>query len=295
MRIDGFEIGEVVRRTSAATVYNARQKSLDRQVRIKVMTPEAAADPEVRAEFDAQSRRLAGLLHPHIVSGLLFGDVEGRPYLVLEHVEGRTLEGLVMEDGPLAEEKALRIALQIAQAFVFLENNRRVHAGLAPGAIIITEDDIAKLGNMTHVQKSGWAGRDAQDRPVGIVGYMSPEQATGAGALDARANIYTLGALLFFALSGHSPVEDATAEVVDGKVVERPPDLRAYRSDLGRATLNLVNGLLSPDPDTRPASASEVLDLVESGLKEAGQRTRVKHRKGAARRSRVRRVRRRPR
>ena len=165
----------------------------------------------------------------------------------------------------------------------------------APSAVILTNEDIAKLGNMTLVRETGWSGLDARKRPVGSVGYMSPEQVTGAGSLDSRANIYTLGAILFYALSGHSPVEDATAEVIDGKVVERPPELKAYRTDLGRATLDLVNRLMSPDPDARPGSASEVLEMVESVLKEAGQRTRIKHRKGLARRSRVRRARRRPR
>ena len=101
MRIEGFEVGEVVGRGKAATIYRARQESLGREVRIKVMTPEAAADPAARAQFEAQCRRLAGLLHPHLVSGLLFGEVEGRPYLVLEHVEGRSLESLVLEEGAL--------------------------------------------------------------------------------------------------------------------------------------------------------------------------------------------------
>jgi serine/threonine-protein kinase len=289
MRIEGYEIGEVVSRGKIARVYRARQLSLDRLVAIKVLEPVAAADPATREAFEAECRRLAGLLHPNLVSGLAWGEVEGRPYLVIEQAEGRRLETRVKRDGAFPEQAGLDVAHKVARGLAYLEGEGLVHGDPAPSSILVTAGDAVKIGRMNLTRPIGWDGRDRHGRPAGTVGFMSPEQATGSGPMDPRSNVFTLGAVLYFVLCGRTPLEDAAAEVVDGRVVERPPPLGARRRDLGRATLDLVGRFMEPDPDDRPGSVPEAVEAIEAVREEAEQRLRLKTPRGAAQRARVKR------
>jgi serine/threonine protein kinase len=290
MEIPGYEVTELLSRGRVASIHRARQTSLDRPVSIKILEPSLVGDADAVASFEDECQRLAGLLHPHLLSGITWGRVGDRPYLVLESVEGRTLEALIRAEGALAEDRGLQLGIQAGKGLAFLAGRGLVHGDPSPTTVLVTASDVVKLARVHLVREQGWDGMDRHGRPAGTAGYMSPEQATGEVAPDERSAVFSLGALLFFALSGHSPVEDATAEIVGGRVVERAPALSTRRADLSKFTLEAVGRFLQPDRDARPETLAEAVETLEKARAQSGQRLRVQSAGSKARRARVRRV-----
>jgi len=288
MQIEGYEIGEVLKRTEPTTLYRARQLSLDRPVAIEVL--DAGGSEAGRNAMAAECRRLAGLLHPNLVSGLACGEVDGRPYLVTELIEGRTLASAVAEGGRFGEERALGVGGQLARALAHLEKASLIHGGLSPAAVLLSSDEVAKIDRLPAVHEPGWDGRDRAGAFVGVEGYGSPEGLRGgAGRLDARSDLYSLGAVLYFLLSGVSPAEDAIGEMIDGRMIDRPVELRARCSNVGKATLSLVETLMAALPSDRLEGAAEAGARIEAAIEEAEKRTRIQSGRAHGRRSRARR------
>jgi serine/threonine-protein kinase len=290
MQIEGYEIGEVLERDGPTTLYRGRQLSLDRPVVVEILDSDAAVDPALRASVDAECRRLSGLLHPNLVSGLACGEIDGRPYIVTERFDGETLADVVARDGRFGEERALEVGLQIARALTYLEEASLLHGDLSPETTLLSADEVVKLGRIPAVREPGWNGLHRSGRSAGTAGYRSPEaQAGGDARLDGRSDVYALGGILYFLLSGISPAEDAVGEMVDGAIIDRPVPLRARRKTLGKETLRLVARLMAPQPGDRAPSAAALDPMIEHALEEADQRTRVRSGRGHVRRVRTRR------
>ena len=245
-------------------VYLAHDELLDRDVAFALIKTEGL--DEIGREHVVREAQAMGRMgvHPHIVSILDFGDHEGTPYVVTELMGGDDVEGLIEDAGaPLPLAQGLDIAQATADGLVFAHEQGVVHRDLKPGNVWLTADGVAKIGDFGLAVAEGRSRRTQHGMMVGTFGYMPPEQALGQ-EVTPQADLYSLGAMLYELVTGSPPFvgDDATA-VISQRINAAPvrPSLRSEHCppDLGA----LILRLLAKAPDERPASASEVLAVLD--------------------------------
>jgi serine/threonine-protein kinase len=271
--IDGqFTVEEVIGGGAFGTVYRARQLGLDRACAIKVPTHEIAADPVMAKRFAREARSAARVIHPGVVQIYAVGELDdGRPYLAMQLVEGKPLDTSI-EQGPLAPVRALRIARAIASALGDTHAADVVHRDLKPTNIIWRRDRngddrvvLVDFGIAVCKPGTAEATRLTQGGLIGTPHYMSPEQAHGE-QVDARADLYALGVLLFELVTGRPPFDGSAVEVMLahlGRPAPAPSELEAM---VPEAVDRICAALLEKKPDDRPASADAVVSMIDVAL-----------------------------
>ncbi len=234
-------------------VYRAHDARLGRDVAIKVLPKELAADPDRVRRFEHEARAIAALNHPHICQ---IHDV-GPGYLVLEYIEGDPL------CGPLPAAEAVRLALQITDALRVAHQKGILHRDLKPANILVTSDGRAKVLDF-GLAKVMTAEQDVtlttEGTVAGTAAYMSPEQAQGK-VLDARSDVFSLGAVLYEMLSGTRAFGgDTAAEVLSGVLRDDPPPCVALHG-----LDPIVRRCLAKQPDQRFSSMSDLKAALETG------------------------------
>ena len=215
------------------TVYRATHTKLQRQVAVKLMH-ESLGDSQVnRGRFAREAKALAALQHPNIVAVLDYGVADSQPYLVMELLEGETLSQR-LHRGPLPVERALHITQQLLEALSFMHRAKLVHRDVKPSNVFLqrTRDGKERVKvldfGLAKFTMPGTVGDPTLTRDGAIVGtpaYMSPEQATGE-IVDARADVYAAGVILFRMLSGRLPFEGDAIDQVRSHLISPVPDLR---------------------------------------------------------------------
>lgn len=259
-------------------VYRARDARLGRDVAIKVLPAAVAADPDRLARFEREAQAIASLSHPNILAVHAFGTeaaAGGRPaspYVVMELLEGQTLRER-LADGPLSTRKAIETATAIARGLAAAHDKSLVHRDLKPENVFLVADGQVKVldfGLARSLVQPGPA--DASDTiartdpgtVLGTVGYMAPEQARGA-PVDARTDLFALGAVLYEMISGARAFQrDTAADTMSAVLREDPPDLDQRRPDLPPALGRIVQHLLEKDPVERFQSARDVIFALTS-------------------------------
>ena len=248
-------------------VYLARERSLERFVAIKVLRPELALSPEGRERFRREARVAAQLSHPGILPLHAFGEVGGVWYFVMGYVRGATLAERLRLEGRLASDEARRILADLADAIDCAHRSGVIHRDIKPSNILIDADSgrailadfgIAKIENADdRLTASGMV--------IGTPSFMSPEQAAGETAIDARSDIFSLGAVAYAMLSGGAPFGGAT---LARRRTNTPPDLATVSVDVSPALAAIVMRCLALDPAQRWPTARALLDalaLVDEG------------------------------
>ncbi|MBI3563693.1 MAG: serine/threonine protein kinase, partial [Elusimicrobia bacterium] len=236
-------------------VYRARHLVLDRVVAVKLVDDRVGAGTPARAAVLAEARAAAKLDDPRVVAVYDVGEDQGRAFIVMQWVEGETLEARVRRAGPLAADEALRVMKETAAALAVAHAAGLVHRDVKPANILIDAKGGVKL---TDFGLAGSAGSTGDGVTVGSFHFMAPEQGFGV-APHQSADLYALGATWFFALAGRPPFKGTGAEVMILHREEPPPDIRQYRPDATVRAANLLVRLMAKDPAARPASAAEVL------------------------------------
>ncbi|NPB02840.1 MAG: serine/threonine protein kinase [Thermotogae bacterium] len=208
--IDGkYKILEKIGAGGMAVVYRGEHVYLKRPVAIKVLPPEVAKDRRFVERFFKEAETASKLDHPHIVKILDFGDEDGLLYLVMQYVEGETLERILHARGKLSLEEALSVALQILPALGYAHDKGIVHRDIKPGNIMINSNGKAYLldfGIAAMMEEE--IGTTSEGRKVvGTPEYMAPEQFRGKA--DARSDIYAFGVVLYEMVTGRTPFGDA--------------------------------------------------------------------------------------
>ncbi|MBI4613659.1 MAG: serine/threonine protein kinase [Planctomycetes bacterium] len=271
-RLGGYEILAKIAEGSTGTVYQARQVSLDRLVAVKILSERLTADPVYVERFQREARAAGRLHHSNIVSAIEVGESAGRRFLVMEYVEGHTVDERIKERGPFPEKEALELSVQVARALDHAHRAGIVHRDIKPANILVTPEGVAKLCDLGLVRPP------APDQTLTRTGYthgtphyMSPEQVLGARDVDGRSDIYSLGATLYKMLTGSPPYagESAAAILVQhlrGPLV--PP--RERRPEISPAADLLVRRMMSRDPERRhPNAAALMADLSRIAAGEA--------------------------
>jgi serine/threonine-protein kinase len=229
------------------------------------MSPSLVQDEPARARFLREARALAQVNSPNVVAVYDAGEDAERPYLVMELVEGTTLERELVGSGRVEAARAVAIATDIASGLAAAHERGIVHRDVKPSNVFLTPSDAAKIGDF------GIARLERPDATLTLTGqtfgsppYMAPEQATG-GKVDARADLYSLGCVLFQMLVGRRPFSgDDAVSLVYQHVHSTPPRVDSLVPTVPPELGVLVAGLMAKDPDDRPASAEEVQRALES-------------------------------
>ncbi|WP_134739744.1 serine/threonine-protein kinase [Nocardioides sp. 503] len=257
-----YELGAVLGRGGVADVHRATDTLLSREVAVKRLREATPSDAD-RARFTAEARTLAVLSHPGLVTLLDAGESEERPYLVLELVEGSTLAGLLAR-GPLPDpEEAARLLGTVAGALAYAHDAGVVHRDVKPGNVLLGDDGRVKLADFGIARIVGDTVRHTMTgTTVGTVGYLAPEQVSGAEITPA-VDVYALGLVLLEAVTGEKAFTGSTAEAAVARLARDP-----HVPDTVSAPLaDLVRAMTARDPAARPSAAvvAERLAVVADG------------------------------
>src|ERR1700710_599270 len=200
---DRYEIQQRVGRGGMADVFLARDLLLNRQVAIKVLFPEFATDPAFVERFRREAQAAANLAHPNIVGVYDWGTEGGTYFIVMEFVDGQSLAEVMRAAGPLHPRRAAEIAFEVAGALGFAHAKGVVHRDVKPGNAILSTTGAAKVTDFGIARALSSPSEDltAAGAVMGTATYFSPEQAQGF-AVDARSDLYSLGAVLFEMVTG---------------------------------------------------------------------------------------------
>ncbi len=184
-------------------VYQARHRGTGQIVAIKVMGAEPAKTPLLAKRFEQECAVARRLRHPHIVQGLDFGVGEGRPYLVMEYVDGQSLGERLRKSGALPQDLAIRIGIQVADALQSAHHHHLIHRDVKPDNILLTKDCQSKLTDLGLIKDmSAGLNLTMSHMTLGTIAYAAPEQFEDAKKVDVRSDIYALAACLYHALTG---------------------------------------------------------------------------------------------
>lgn len=259
-------------------VYEVVHAAGDLRGALKV--PRAVDDPVALARFERGARIAASLDHPHVVRALDVGRSGATPYLVLELLRGVDLSARLAR-GPLAAEDAVTLALQVCDALAFAHGRRVVHRDLSAANVFLCEGAgvDARVLDFGVARVAGERTLTAPDGLVGTLPYMAPEQCRGERDVDHRADLWSLGVILFEALAGRRPfLADSAYGTLYQITSAPPPDLAALRPDLPAALVEVVTRALTRDRAGRFESAdamAEALRRVPTDLRDGRELARA--------------------
>ena len=257
----GHRIEAVAGRGGMGVVYRATDLTLDRRVALKLLVPTLAGDPVFRARFERECRLAAGLDHPHVVPIFHAGTEGGALYLTMRYIEGTDLRSLLAEEERLEPARAVAIVAQVADALTEAHEHGLVHRDVKPANILIATRAGREHAFLTDfgITMDRVTPAELTDTgfAVGTADYMAPEQAQGVG-VDARADIYALGCILYRALTGSVLYDkDSDVEKLWAHIHEPPPALSDVRPELPPALGDAVERALAKAPGDRQQTAGE--------------------------------------
>ncbi|WP_261342078.1 serine/threonine protein kinase [Thalassoglobus neptunius] len=257
-------------------VFRVFDPQLNRDSAVKVLSPELAGSAAARQRFSREAKSAAAVVHPHVVPIQTVDEHDGLPYLVMPVVEGQSLQQRVEKDGPLSVIETVRIASQVAEGLAAAHEQGLVHRDIKPANILLengvervqlTDFGLARAVDDASMTRSGVIAGTPQ--------YMSPEQAHG-DSVDHRSDLFSLGSVVYFMLTGRSPFRAETTMGVLNRISnDEPRSLRSINPDVPEWLETVVVKLLEKDRDQRFQSAEEVAKLLEDCLAHIQQPTEI--------------------
>src|SRR5687767_1660295 len=283
-RVGPYQILSLIGTGGMGEVYKARDTRLDRLVAIKVLNADGVERPDRRARFETEARAVSALSHPHICTLFDVGDHEGRNYLVMEYLEGETLDDRLTR-GPLPVAEVFRYGAEIADALDHAHRTQVIHRDVKPSNVMLTaagakllDFGLAKGPLLVAATSTSTASLDqgkltAEGTMIGTFRYMAPEQLEGK-SVDGRTDIFALGSVLYEMATGRRAFQgDSQASLIASILTAQPPAISTVRatSDANPALAALehvVERCLAKNPDDRWQTARDVrleLEWVDGG------------------------------
>ncbi|MEA2691452.1 MAG: eukaryotic-like serine/threonine-protein kinase [Acidobacteriota bacterium] len=257
--VSHFRIGLLLGGGGMGVVYRAEDLQLGRPVALKFLAPELVRDPVSKTRFLNEARAASALDHPNLCTILEVGESEeGLLFLAMPLYEGESLERLLTE-GPLSVEQALDVAAQTARGLAKAHQAGIVHRDVKPPNLFLTEDGVVKILDFGIAKLTGQAGPTLYGVLLGTPSYMAPEQTRGE-EIDPRADVWSLGVVLYEMLAGRRPFKGGSGTAVVHAVLhETPEPLARLRPEVPPEVARIVSRMLARDPKQRYADASEAL------------------------------------
>jgi YVTN family beta-propeller protein len=255
----GHRVTGVAGRGGMGVVYRAVQLDLDRAVALKLIAADLAEDPAFRERFVRESRLAASIDHPNVIPIYYTGEFEGELYIAMRYVDGSDLRSLVRALGRLEPDRAVHIVAQVASALDAAHERGIVHRDVKPANVLLGANDHAYLTDFGLTKRiSSQTGNTRPGGWVGTLGFVAPEQIRGE-RVDARADIYALGCVLFHALAGGPPYQrDSDEATLWAHLHDDAPSLRANAPDAPPELQAVIDRALAKEPDDRYQSAGDL-------------------------------------
>ncbi|MBI5500440.1 MAG: serine/threonine protein kinase [Deltaproteobacteria bacterium] len=269
-RIGKYDLEETLGSGGMATVYRGRDPDLQRDVAVKVLHPHLCSREESRMRFRREARAVARLKHPAVLEVYEAGEDGGRPFIVSELIRGGSLEGWATSRRPIPAEVVAVIGLRTAEGLHAAHQAGIIHRDLKPGNILmgaggkvkVADFGIAQIIDIEHLTSTG--------QILGSPAFMSPEHLEGA-RLDARADVFSLGTLLYWLATGDLPFSGPNPHAVLRKVLEVDfPDPARVRPDIGEVLAGVIRVCLERRPENRYATMADVASALRAVLTVAG-------------------------
>ncbi|MCA9181669.1 MAG: serine/threonine protein kinase, partial [Planctomycetales bacterium] len=244
-------------------VYRAEHRTMNRQVALKILSRDIASHPDLLEQFFSEVRAVAKLMHPNIVAAFDAGSIGDKHYLVMELVQGEVLSERLRRAGPLTSSEAAAVVEQAAAALGYAHRLGVVHRDIKPSNLMLTADGtlkildfgLARLGNAPQAQAT-------RKIFMGTPEYMSPEQIENAGQVDGRSDLYSLGATLFYLLTGRPMFRGEKMQVAVAQLRQKPEPLYVVRGDVDLRLDSIFQKLVAKSPADRYPSAEALLDEI---------------------------------
>jgi len=252
-------------------VYLAEQVLMQRRVAIKVLPKNRVKDSSYLARFHREARAVAALDHRNIVRAYDVDHEEDVHFLVMEYVEGRDLQAIVKDSGPLDYARAAEYVRQAAEGLDHAHRAGLIHRDVKPANFLVDRQGVVKLLDLGLARFTGEDRASltvAYDENVlGTADYLAPEQAVDSHGVDARADIYSLGCSFYYLLTGHPPYPEGTLPQRLMKHHSAPlPDVRDERADAPEDLVEILKRMMAKKPAARYQSAREVADVLAAWL-----------------------------
>ncbi len=267
-----YKLIEMLGRGGMGGVFLAQHTMMNRRVALKVVSKQIAQNPAALEQFLAEARAIAALDHPNIVRAYNVDCEDGRYYLVMEYVEGKDLQRLVEQEGPLDFQKVVDYIRQAAEGLAHAHQQNLIHCDIKPSNLLVTPDGVVKILDLGLARWASTAAeqketgeqkeKETDPRLLGTVDYQAPEVGLGQ-KVDARADIYSLGCTMFFLLTGQPPFGEGTLhERILKHQSQAPPDIAALRPGVPKDLAAICRKMMAKKPADRFQSAEEVSKLL---------------------------------
>lgn len=283
--LDRYEITVKIGQGGMGAVYEARHTKIGKRVAIKVLLAKYLDRDQVVARLEQEARLASSIGHEHIIDITDFGEThDGRTFVVMEFLDGESLGACIQRDGPLPEQRAIRIAHQVAGALHAAHEKGIIHRDIKPENVFLLErknEDFVKVvdfgisKSLTPEEEGGNSPRLTQTGMVlGTPLYMSPEQARGSENLDRRIDVYSLGVIMYEMITGEVPFHGNNYLSIISQVLnEEPQHPSETRADISRDLEDVILRALAKDPDDRYQSCEELASDLAMLVSDPGRTT----------------------
>ncbi|HMC88022.1 MAG TPA: protein kinase, partial [Gemmataceae bacterium] len=266
--IGKYKVLERIASGGMGSVYLCEHKFMRRRAAVKVLPEARAADPAALARFYREARAVAALDHPNIVRAYDIDQEENLHFLVMEYVDGTSLQELVRKSGPLEPARA---AHYISQAAMGLQHAHEfaglIHRDIKPGNLIVDRGGIIKILDMGLARffndQDDMLTQKYDENVLGTADYLAPEQALDSHSVDIRADVYSLGATFYYCLTGKTPFSDGTvAQKLIWHQTRQPKPVRSLRQDVPEGIIAVIEKMMAKEPKDRYQTPNEVVGAL---------------------------------
>ena len=261
-----YLVGDIIGSGGMAIVYRARDRHTNETVAVKVLRSEYVQDEAYVRRFEKESEIAIRYSHKNIVKTIEVGEQEGRHYIVMEYVDGQTLKEYIASHGKLTPEEVVPIGWQICDALFYAHSHALVHRDIKPQNILLSRDGVVKVADFGIAKAPDSTLTLSGSNVLGSVHYISPEQARG-GIIDEKADLYSIGVVLYEMVTGTVPFTGDTPVAVAIKHLQEPPrPPRELAPDIPRALELVILKAMAKDPAVRYDNAREMARDLERTL-----------------------------
>jgi serine/threonine protein kinase len=259
-----YNIIEKIGQGGMGEVYKAVHTKLDQTVAVKVLSSEYSLNPSMRKRFINEAKIQAKFSHPNMVNIFNLIDQDNNVFIVMEYINGGTLEGHLEQNGVLSQDESIKISLQVLSALQFMHSKGVVHRDIKPSNIMFTDTGVVKVTDFGIAKVMNEATKHTKTGMLGSVAYVSPEQILGEKT-SITTDIYSFGITLYKMVTGRAPFRGSSEYVVmQGHLKEKPISPIKFNNNISKSLNKIILKSISKDPEKRYSSVFELIQALKN-------------------------------